>query len=102
MNLSVEMLLVILGTLTFLVSVIVEVTKEFDFLKKIKTDYYVTVLSIVISVTSYLVYISYMGIGFVWYCLVGSIVMGFLVAYLSMFGWDKLISQWKNSNDKNI
>lgn len=100
MNITLEVLLLVLGVMTFLVNVIVEVTKDFGFLQKIKTNYYVTGLSLCLSVLSYFIYISYSNINFVWYYFISSIIVGFIVAYLSMFGWDKLISQWKNSSNK--
>lgn len=102
MNLSFEVFLIVLGVLTFLVNVIVETTKDFGFLQKIKTNYYVVVLSVGLSTLSYSMYISYAGINFVWHYFVGSIILGFIVAYLSMFGWDKLISQWESSNKKKL
>ena len=91
---NVETILVVMGVLVFLVSVIIEVTKQ---LVPIKTDYYVLGLSVFLSVLSYFIYISYNTSTFIWYYLIGAIVLGFLVAYVSMFGWEKFIKLWEQS-----
>ena len=91
---SIEQLLLVMGILVFIVSAIVEVTKQ---LIPVKTDYYVLSLSVFLSVLSYFIYISYSTSAFIWYYLVGSIVLGFLVAYVSMFGWEKFIKLWEQS-----
>ena len=35
--------------------------------------------------------------GIVWYYLIGSIVLGFIVALIAMLGWDKVIKMWQES-----
>lgn len=91
---NVESLLLIIGVLVFLVSAIVEVTKN---IIPIKTDYYVLGLSIFLSVISYFIYVSYSLSTFIWYYLFGAVILGFLVAYISMFGWEKFIKLWEST-----
>ena len=81
-------LLTIIGALAFTVSVITEVLKRP--LSKIPTDLVVTILSITVSVVAFFVYASMYNMAITWYYVVGSIVGGFFVAFVAMFGWDKL------------
>lgn len=94
---NLQNLILVLGVLVFLVNVIVEVTKNIYPLDKMHTNYYVTILSIVLTVLSYFMYLSYSGTKFVWYYLVTAIILGFLVAYIAMLGWEKLIKLWQQS-----
>ncbi|PHV71922.1 hypothetical protein CS063_00120 [Sporanaerobium hydrogeniformans] len=91
---SIEQILLLMGVLVFLVTAVVEVTKK---LVPIKTDYYVLGVSVLLSVLSYLVYVSYNKAAIIWYYIVGAITLGFLVAYVSMFGWEKFIKLWEQS-----
>lgn len=102
MELNLEMLLSVMGALVFLVNVIVEVTKNLYPLNQVHTNYYVTGLSIVLTVLIYFSYISYSGRKFIWYYLVAAIILGFLVAYVSMLGWDKLIRLWQDSKKGGV
>lgn len=80
----------IVGVLAFVVSVIIEVIKNISFLKKVPTDLVVIILSVVLSVVSFMAYISYTGAAMTWYLVVGSIIAGFFVAFVAMYGWDKI------------
>ena len=84
------MLITAFGVLAFLVSVITQVTKEIGALKKIHTSLQVTVLSVVLTVVAYFAYVSYSGFAIIWYMVVGAVIAGFIVAFVSMFGWEKL------------
>ena len=93
-------LILVLGVLVFVVNVVVEVTKNLWPLDQMHTDYYVTGLSIVLTVLSYFIYLSYTSSKFIWYYLVAVIMAGFIVAYLAMFGWEKLIKLWQDSQKR--
>ena len=82
--------MMIVGILAFVVSVIIEVIKNVSFLKNIPTDLVVIVLSEVLTVLSFLAYMSYNSIAVTWYLAVGSIIAGFFVAFVAMYGWDKI------------
>lgn len=84
----------IVGVLAFLVSAITEVTKGIGFLKRIPTDLQVIALSLAISVIAYFAYCSYNRIEAVWYLVIGVILLGFLVAFVAMYGWDKFTELW--------
>ena len=81
--------MMIVGILAFVVSVIIEVIKNVSFLKNIPTDLVVIVLSEVLTVLSFLAYMSYAAIAITWYLVVGAIIAGFFVAFIAMYGWDK-------------
>lgn len=98
---NVATILLVLGILVFAVNVIVEVTKNLYPLDQVRTNYYVTGLSIVLTVLSYFIYLSYTSSKFVWYYLIAAIFLGFLVAYVAMLGWEKLIKLWQDSNKKD-
>jgi hypothetical protein len=83
------LLLAIIGVLAFLVSVITEVTKNIGALAKIPTDLEVVVLSIILCLLTYFTYASYFTIIIQWYYIVGCIIAAFIVAFISMYGWDK-------------
>lgn len=96
-QLNLETIILVMGILVFLVNVIVEVTKNIYPLDQMHTNYYVTVLSIVLTVISYFMYLSYSGSTFIWYYPIIAVVVGFLVAYIAMLGWEKLIKLWQQS-----
>lgn len=87
-----SMLVGVVGTLAFIVSVIVQVIK--GPLDKLPTDVVVIVLSIMLSLMSYFAYGSYAGLRVVWYQVVGTVILGFIVAFVAMYGWTKLKELW--------
>lgn len=97
MEINMAFIIVVLGMLVFAVNVITEVTKNIWPFDQVHTNYYVTVLSIVLTVLTYFVYLSYTNSKFIWYYMFAVIVSGFIVAYLAMFGWEKLIKLWQDS-----
>ncbi len=87
---NVALLLTVIGVLAFTVSVITEVTKSVSFLNKIPTDIQVLVTSILLSVLSVLIYVDLSKTKIIWYYVIGAVVLGFFVAFVSMYGWEKL------------
>lgn len=89
------LLLTIIGVLAFLVSVITEVTKNIGFLKRIPTDLQVIILSVLLCLFAYFSYTSYYLIKIQWYYIAGCFIAAFIVAFVAMYGWDKLTSLYK-------
>lgn len=87
---NIVILLTIVGMLAFLVSVITEVTKNIGLMARIPTDFQVIVLSIILCLVSYFTYVSYFRLLIEWYLVVASIIFAFIVAFVAMYGWDKL------------
>ena len=80
----------VIGMLAFVVSIITQVTKEVWFLAYIPTSLQVIVLSVTITVASYIAYAQYLYMQIHWYMIAASIIAGFFVAFVAMFGWDKM------------
>ena len=87
------LLLAVVGGLAFIVSVITQVIK--DIFKNVPTDLVVFVLSIALTVTAFVAYMQYIGEAMLWYMIVASVIAGFIVAFVAMFGWEKLSELWK-------
>ena len=83
-------LIVMVGLLSFVVSVITQVTKEIGFLAIIPTSLQVLILSLALTPIAYIGYSSYNNLPLYWYTVVASIIAGFFVAFVTMFGWEKL------------
>ena len=91
-------LIIILGVLVFLTNAIVEVIKmAFGVTGAATLNKIALIVAIVLSVVAYVVYAAYVGVVIVWYYLLGSIVLGFIVALIAMLGWDKVIKMWQQS-----
>ncbi|MEF2919696.1 MAG: ribonuclease [Acutalibacteraceae bacterium] len=85
-----SIIIFIIGVLAFVVSVITQVTKEISFLAKIPTSLQVVVLSIALTTASCIAYAQYTYMQLHWYMIAASIVAGFFVAFVAMFGWEKI------------
>lgn len=95
MELSLTTIIMLIGVAAFLVAVFTEVTKEIGFLKRIPTDLQVLVVSLVISIVGYFALATHYQIVFIWYHIVVAVIIGFLVAFVSMFGWEKIVGTFK-------
>ena len=94
----------IVGIFAFAVSIITQVFKGVSGLKKIPTDILVFVLSIGLTVTAFIAYIQYIQQTILWYMILAAILAGLLVAFVAMYGWEKVAELWKrfyrvNKND---
>ena len=101
MNLDIGLLTVVIGGLVAIVNALTQVIKKVT-VDKIPTSLLAIILSQVVTLVAFFVYIGVSGIGFIWYYLVGVIVVGFLVSYAAMFGFDKLkeiLNSWQDIND---
>ena len=91
-------LIIILGVLVFLTNAIVEVIKmAFGVTGAATLNKIALAVAIVLTVVTYIGYTAYTGIAIVWYYLLGSIVVGFIVSLIAMLGWDKVIKMWQQS-----
>lgn len=85
----------IIAALAFLVNVVVEVTKNIGFLKKIPTDVYATIVSIILTIASYFVIVGVTGRGVIFYEFILAFFASFIVAFIAIFGWTKLKELWE-------
>lgn len=79
-----------IGVVAAIVSIITEMTKNIGFLKKIPTILQVIVISVVLWIVLYLGVCSAGYLVFQWYMLAVSVIAGFISAYVSSYGWEKL------------
>ena len=92
---NMTMVLAVIGALSFCVSVITQVFKGVGFLSKIPTDMLVFILSIGITVAAFVAYMQYINMTILWYMILAAIMAGFIVAFIAMYGWEKLTDLWK-------
>ena len=103
-NITAEMLpqlVTAIGALAFVVSVITEVIKGIGVMKKVPTDIVVIILSMVLTVVAFFAYAQYVALVVAWYWVVAAIICGFFVAFIAMYGWDKINELWNRFNPKN-
>lgn len=90
----ISQLLIIIGILVVVVNVITEVVKlcvgSSGSTKKI--NIFVLILSLVLSVTALLAYWQIKQLVITWYVIAAFMIIGFMVAFGAMFGYDKLLS----------
>ena len=88
-------ILTIIGAMATFVTIVTEFTKTWGFLDRIPTSLQVLMVSMLVSVLSVVIYVQMQKAEMVWYYIVGAIVLGWIVAYVSMYGWEKLTETWK-------
>lgn len=87
-------ILTIIGAMATFVTIVTEFTKTWGFLNRIPTSMQVLAVSMIVSVLSVVIYVQMQKATMVWYYIVGAIVLGWIVAYVSMYGWEKLTEMW--------
>lgn len=92
---NMTIILAIVGALAFVVSVITQVIKDIGVFNKVPTDIIVFILSIGITVVAFVAYMQYIQMAILWYMILAAIMAGFVVAFVSMYGWEKLSELWK-------
>ena len=58
--------------------------------EKLPTNILAIIVSMVLTLVAFFAYCQIKAIAVVWYMVVAAVVLGFLVAYAAMFGFDKL------------
>lgn len=100
---KISLLLIAVAIICTVITVITQFTKELGFLKKIPTSLQVLITSIIVCEVFLFGVLSYYNIVFVWYYPVAILFVAFLIAYICMFGWEKLIEMfkrfWKKEGD---
>lgn len=87
-------ILTIIGAMATFVTIVTEFTKTWGFLDRIPTSLQVLAVSMLVSVLSVVIYVQMQKAEMMWYYIVGAIVLGWIVAYVSMYGWEKLTEMW--------
>ncbi|MFV0497507.1 MAG: hypothetical protein ACK5L0_04940 [Candidatus Fimivivens sp.] len=84
-----SVILMVLGVLIAVTNVFTQVTKQFTF-DKVPTNIIAALWGIALTVLAFFMYAAYCGLTIVWYMVAAAVVLGVLVAYAAMFGFDKL------------
>ena len=92
---NMTLLIAAIGILAFILSLITQVYKGVGVLAKIPTDILVFILSIAITVVAFIAYMQYIKLVIIWYMYVAAVIAGFIVAFVAMYGWEKLSELWK-------
>ena len=98
MELSV--IITIVGVLVALTNVIVEVAKKATW-DKLPTNILALIVAVALTLAAGFAYCQFEAITITWYIVVAFVVVGFMVAYAAMFGFDKLkeIMNWGEKNE---
>ena len=97
-NINVSLLLTIVGAITILTNIIVQVLKKITW-DKVPTSLVALVVALLLTLAAGAAYAQITGIAVTWYMVVAAVVVGFMVAYAAMFGFDKLqeaLKGWKH------
>lgn len=99
MDIDIAVFLPVIGVLVALVNVITQVLKKATW-DVMPTNILVLVISIVLTLMAFFAYVQIKAIAVAWYMVVAAVVMGFLVAYAAMFGFDKLkeVLDWRSKS----
>lgn len=93
--------IMLLGVLTALTNVIVQVTKKATW-DKLPTNIVALVVAEVLTVAAGIAYCQITAVTMTWYIVATLIVGGFMVAYAAMFGFDKLreVMKWNDRKEE--
>lgn len=92
---KISLLLIIVAVICTVITVITQFTKEIGVLKKIPTSLQVLITSVIVCEVFLFGALSYHSITLAWYYPVAILFAAFLIAYICMFGWEKLIEMFK-------
>lgn len=90
----------IIGVLVALTNVIVQVVKKATW-DKLPTNIVAVIVAVVLTLAAGVAYCQIKVVPMTWYLVAGLIVVGFLVAYAAMFGFDKLkeVMNWGDQDE---
>ena len=91
-------LIAIIGVLVAVTNIIVEVLKKVIW-DKIPTSLLALIVALALTLVAFFAWASYVGFVIVWYMVVAAVVVGLMVAYAAMFGFDKLKEILANLNN---
>ena len=89
-------IIAVVGVLVALTNVIVEVAKKATW-DKLPTNILALVVALVLTIVAGIAYCQINTVAITWYIVFALVVIGFMVAYAAMFGFDKLkeIMNWE-------
>ena len=98
MTTTVTTLIAIIGVLVGLVNIITQVIKKITW-DKIPSSLLAFIVSELLTVVAFFAYMAYFNYPILWYYIVAAVIVGFMVTFAAMFGFDKLkeiMVNWEN------
>lgn len=86
---NIATLMTFVGFATVLTNIIVQVVKKATW-DKIPTNLVALVVAVLLTMAVFFAFAQTQSIKITWYLIVAALVVGFMVAYAAMFGYDKL------------
>ena len=84
----IPVLLLIVGVLVILTNIIVEVLKKVLW-DRLPTNILAVIVALVLTLIAFFAIMDYLTIPVLWFYVAAAIIVGFMVAYAAMFGYDK-------------
>ncbi len=94
-------LLIAIGIMAFMVSVITQVFKSWPGLDKLPTSAVVIILSLTVCPITFLAMMSWLNRPVEWYMVFACMIGAFVVALVSMDGWERLKEIWERTAYKD-
>lgn len=88
-SINLAMLMTIIGAITALTNIIVQVVKHITW-DKLPTNFVALAVAEILTLCAGGAYAQIHTIPITWYLVVGAVAVGFMSAYAAMFGFDKL------------
>lgn len=89
------LILTVFAALVLLVNMLTQIFKSFATRNEIPTRVFVLMVSLLLTVTTFIAGCSIYAVEIKWYMAFGALVAGFVVAYCAMFGYDNLYGELK-------
>lgn len=89
-----SLIVMVFALLVVVTNIIVQVVKSISGIKDKPTKIIATVVGIFLTVASLVAYCEINSIAITWYYIVSSVVIGVIVAYGSIFGFDNLYGEF--------
>ena len=94
-------LMIAIGVMALIVSVVTQVIKSWPGLGSLPTSAVVIVLSLALCPAAFLAVMSWLGRPVAWYMVFACMVVAFVVALVSMDGWERIREIWERTGYKN-
>lgn len=93
--------LIVIGVMAFMVSAITQVIKSWPGLSKLPTSAVVIVLSLILCPAVLIAAMAWLKQPIEWYMIFACILAAFIVALVSMDGWERLKEIWERTGYKD-
>ena len=94
-------LLIAIGVMAFIVSVVTQVIKSWPGLDKLPTSAVVIVLSLILCPVYFVALMAWLKQPIVWYMVFACMIAAFVVALVSMDGWERVKEIWERTGYKD-